>query len=134
MKILWAEPCAEARLRGDTVDLYDAGFTTLWVPSLPYRVSFHVVARVRGLQDEFAEPVMLEAYLYGPRMAPIDDLTVEVPPVSPTAEHEPGWEMRIFHVIPLVFEAEEEGWHALELYLEAQPTPVHFSIRIGPPR
>lgn len=134
MKIVWAEPCREARLREGTVDLDDAGFTTLWVPRLPYRVSFHVVARLRGLQEDFAEPVTVEAYLYGPRMAPIDDLTIELPATEPGIEHEPGWEMRIFHVIPLVFRAEEEGWHALELYVEGEPTPVHFAIRVGSPR
>jgi hypothetical protein len=116
MRLDWAIPCVSVRIEnGIAVSIENACWDFLTVPQVPHAMEFVALARFAGLPADFAEEAdrTVEAYLIGPAMGQVVDITFELPSGEPDPTHPEGWEMNAPIKIIVQFTAEEEGAYGL---------------------
>jgi len=129
VKLDWVLSCRAFSGRGAELDLEGVGVDTFWPGSLPAPIEFAVVLGLRGSRDDFADPVSVEAYLLGPKMASLGDLGFELGPIEFPGGYLPGWEFSYLHPLAISFDANEFGQYSLELYVSDQRATVFFEVR-----
>lgn len=134
MRLDWAIPCTAVSLNdGIAVVIENACWDFLAVPELPQPVEFTAFARFCGLAEDFREEAdrTVEAYLLGPAMGQVVDITFELPSGEPEPDHPEGWEMNAPIPIIVQFTAEEEGAYGLDFYIGGKYQKASFTFRIG---
>lgn len=130
MRLEWALACRAFGGRGAELDLEGVGVDTFWPADLPADIDFSVVLSLRGSRDEFAEPSPIEAYLLGPNMTRLGDLSFDLGPVEFPGGYPAGWEFRHLHPLAVSLEAESWGQHVLDIYVSTDEcAAVFFDVR-----
>jgi hypothetical protein len=139
MRLDWAIPCMSVNLEnGVALSIENACWDSLNVPELPHPIEFVAFARFVGLPGDFAEEAdrTVEAYLLGPAMGQVVDISFELPSSEPPPALPAGWEMNWPMPILVQFTAEEAGPYGLDFYIGNKYQKASFTFRIevaGPP-
>ncbi len=140
MRLDWAIPCTAVTVDQAIVTAIENGcFDVISVTGVPCPIEFVALCRFAGLPSDFAEDAdrSVEAYLLGPAMGQVVELSFELPSGEPDSTHPEGWEMNA--VIPIIvqFTAEAEGAYGLDFYIGGKYQKASFTFRIlvgGPPQ
>jgi hypothetical protein len=135
----WAVSCASYELLDDgTANIYNAGFDTYRVESLPVPLELTILTRLLMLEDEEAE---IEVHVLGPDTAPLGSLTHPIT-ADPGPNHRPGYSVSQIEVLELAFLARTTGVYSVELYVDHNPDQpqayehrrsLFFNVREGLP-
>jgi hypothetical protein len=122
MRVEWAIPCLSAGLQNNLVMIQGGCFNRAVVQQFPGEVRFIITLRLVGQGEDFAEdaPRGLTAHLLGPDMDEINRLEFEAPTLATPATHPEGWEIAAHLFVVVRFEAESEGSHTLDFYVNGK--------------
>jgi hypothetical protein len=135
LRIEWALACREAEGDGGVADVKGAGIDTLWIESFPSEAALLVLARLAAHEIECGAgtPHRIEGYLLGPGMTVLETLDFEIA-LEARPDHPPGYEVTTLLPLVVVFQAEQEGLHGLELRINNKfQWLVPFTIYEGEP-
>lgn len=131
--------CASYELLDDgTANIYNAGFDTFRVESLPVPLELTILTRLLLLEDEESE---IEVHVLGPDTAALGSLTHPIA-AEPGPNHRPGYSVSQIEVLELAFLARTTGVYSVELYVDHDPhrprsdehrRSLFFNVREGLP-
>lgn len=134
MRLDWAIPCMSVSLENAVaIAIENACWDYLQVPELPQPIEFVAFCRFAGLPEDFAEEAdrTVEAYLLGPAMSQVVEISFELPSAEPAPDHPAGWEMNAPVPVIVQFTAEAVGAYGLDFYIGGKYQRASFTFRIG---
>jgi hypothetical protein len=112
VQIDWAVSCDSYELRDDgTADVYEAGFDTYYVESVPAECELRILVRLILEEGETGE---IELELLAPLTVPLGSKTYPIE-ADPGTNHRAGYLVNQIEALEVGFPAETEGIYVAEI-------------------
>ena len=132
MRVDWAIPCRYAEVNGSLATIVGAQVDAVRVAQFPARVGTWLALRLVFGDDETSAEHEVSLRILDPQLgeSAVTNTTLTLGPPNP--EKAPGWEGSHLMATFVQFDAESDGTHTFELYVDGRhQQTLPFSIR-GP--
>jgi hypothetical protein len=120
VRIDWAIPCRYAEVNGSLATIIGAQVDAARVPSFPARVNTWLALRLVFSDEELAESHEVLLRILDPQLSEVDESVAELRLGPPNPQKAPGWEGSHLMATFVQFDADEEGTHTIEVYLDGR--------------
>jgi hypothetical protein len=132
MRVDWAIPCRYAEVNGGLATIVGAQVDAVRVADFPARVGTWLALRLVFGDDEAASAHDVTMKILDPQLGEVAENHTNLTLGPPNPEKAPGWEGSHLMATFVQFDAESDGTHTFELYVDGRhQQTLPFSIR-GP--
>ena len=132
MRVDWAIPCRYAEVNGGLATVVGAQVDAVRVAEFPARVGTWLAVRLVFGDDEAGAAHDVTMKILDPQLGEIAETHTNLTLGPPNPEKAPGWEGSHLMATFVQFDAESDGTHTFELYVDGRhQQTLPFSIR-GP--
>ena len=132
MRVDWAIPCRYAEVNGGLATIVGAQVDAVRVGEFPARVGTWLAVRLVFGDDESSSAHDVMMKILDPQLGEIAETHTNLTLGPPNPEKAPGWEGSHLMATFVQFDAQTDGTHTFELYVDGRhQQTLPFSIR-GP--